>query len=131
MASQPLDGSKCVEVASFIRGYHAYKYIWQPRVSKVLLLEREPDNCDDKTAVAVIKSCTIVGHMPRHLSTLFSQFIRRICNKGVVQVTGEKVNRDGGHGLEVPCIYRLYGPEAYLDRLKKFLEDKEREDIAP
>ena len=92
MASQPLDGSKCMEVASFIHGYHAYEDIWQPRVGE--------------------------GHVPRHLSTLFSQFLRRTCNKGVVQVMGEKVNRGGGHGLEVPCVYRLYGPEAYLDRLK-------------
>ena len=90
MASQPLDASEFVEVASFIRGYHAYKDIWQPRVGEVLLLEREPDNCDDKMAVAVIRSRTVVGHVPRHLSTLFSQFLRRTCNKGVVQVTGTK-----------------------------------------
>ena len=41
------------------------------------------------------------------------------------------MNRGGGHGLEVPCVYQLYRPEAYLDHLKKFLEDKEHEDIAP
>ena len=63
MGSQPLDGSKCVEVASFIRGYHAYKDIWQPRVGEILLLEREPDNCDDKMAMAIIKSHTVVGHV--------------------------------------------------------------------
>ena len=91
----------------------------------------EPDNCDDKVAMAVIKSRTDVGHVLKHLSTFFSQFLRRTCNKGVVQVTGEKVNRGGGHGLEVQCVYRLYGPEAYLDCLKKFLEDEEHENIAP
>ena len=84
MASQPLDGSKCVEVAYFICRYHAYNDIRQPRVVKVLLFECEPDNCEDRMAVAVIKSCTVVGRVPRHLSTLFSQFRRGACNKAVV-----------------------------------------------
>ena len=100
---------------------------WQPTVGKVLVLEREPENSKDKMAVAIMKSRTVVGHVPKHLSTLFSQFLRRARNKGIVEVTGEKVNRGGGHGLEVPCVYHLFGPEAYLEHLKKFLEDQEEE----
>ena len=33
-------------------------------------------------------------------------------NKAFAEVTGGKVNR-GGYGLEVPCVYRLYGPKVY------------------
>ena len=40
------------------------------------------------------------------------------------EVKGEKVNRGGGYGLEIPCvIYRLYGPSRwYIQRLKDTLE---------
>ncbi len=42
-------------------------------------------------------------------------------NKAFAEVTGEKVNR-GGYGLEVPCIYRLYGPKVYIARMKEMVE---------
>ena len=29
------------------------------------------------------------------------------------------MNRGAGYGLEVPCIYRLYVPKAYIDRMKE------------
>ncbi len=45
----------------------------------------------------------------------------------MVVITGEKVNRGAGMGLEVPCIYRFYGPKLYIDRLEEMLQD----DIAP
>jgi hypothetical protein len=31
-------------------------------------------------------------------------FLSRTCNKAVVEVTGPKVNRGAGYGLEVPCV---------------------------
>ena len=100
MASQPPDHSRFIEIPSFVRGYHAYQDVWQPIVGEVLVLEREPENHADRMAVAVMKSRTVVGHVPKNLSTVFSQFLRRTCNKGVAEVMGEKVNRGGGHGLE-------------------------------
>ena len=27
----------------------------------------------------------------------------------------DKINRGAGYGLEVPCVYRLYGPKVYID----------------
>lgn len=30
--------------------------------------------------------------------------------QGFAEVSGGKVNREAGYGLEVPCTYRLYGP---------------------
>ena len=42
-------------------------YIWEPREGEVLLLKREPDNIEDKFAVAVIKREQIVGHVPKAL----------------------------------------------------------------
>ena len=37
----------------------------------------------------------------------------------MVYIAGGNVNRGAGYGLEVPCIYHLYGPKVFLDCLKK------------
>ena len=65
MASQVAGGNLCVlEFDSFIRGYHAYKDMWEPALGDVLRLEREITNVKDKFAVAVTHGSTVVGHMP-------------------------------------------------------------------
>ena len=51
----------------------------------------EPDNIMDKSAVAVMKETDIVGHVPYNISSMLSHFLRRECNKGFVQVTGDCV----------------------------------------
>ena len=96
--------------------------MWEPREGEVLLLKREPDNIEDKFAVAVIKSEQIVGHVPKALAPVISHFLKRDCNKGMVHITGKRINRGGGFGLEAPCIFRLYGPDAYLGRLKELVD---------
>ena len=34
-------------------------------------------------------------------------------NKAFAEITGAKVNNGASYGLEVPCVYRLYGPNIY------------------
>ena len=80
-------------------------------------LKREPDNCTDKCAVAIIKDDTVVGHVPYNLALIFSHFLKREFNKVTVEVTGNQVNRGTGYGLEMPCKYRLYGPKPYTDKI--------------
>ena len=46
-------------------------------------------------------------------------FLRRDCNKGFAEVTGNCVNRGARYGMEVPCICRLYGPTIYIQRLQQ------------
>ena len=118
MASQPPSESVEFEIESFVRGYHSYMDVWEPRIGEVLALEREPHNAVDQLAVSVVKSGFVVGHVPFNLAPVFSHFLKRSFNKGTAEITGEKVNRGGGYGLEVPCIYRLYGPKAYMERAK-------------
>lgn len=74
MASQPLAGSSAFEIESFVRGYHAYMDIWQPRISEVLMLQNEPHNPKDKLAVVVMKSGTIIGHIPYNLAPSYHIF---------------------------------------------------------
>ena len=90
MASQPTPcvNLKVAEFSSFIRGYHAYKDIWIPVPGEVLLLKREPTNIQDKSAVAIYNEGDIVGHVPYNISSLLSNFLKRECNKGFVEVTG-------------------------------------------
>ena len=65
MASQPPNLDLAVaEFNSFIRGYHVYSQIWDPAFGEVLILEREPNNAVDSSAVAVKKEHKTVGHVP-------------------------------------------------------------------
>ena len=123
MASQPLAASSVVEIESYVRGFHAYQDVWHPTVGEILALRKESTNEKDSLAVSVVKDDNTLGHMPYDLAPLVFYFLSREVNKGLVETTGEKVNRGAGMGLELPCIYRLYGPRRYLDRLVVMLGD--------
>ena len=129
MASQPVAsaGINCYSSNSFIRGYHAYMEQWDPWIGEVLPLEREPTNLEDKYAVAIKKSSGTVGHVPFNLAPVLSAFLKRSLNKGLVEVTGSRVNRGAGYGLEIPCKYHFYGSTSYIERLKTIV-DKQRSD---
>ena len=127
MASEPISriygDLQCLEIQSFARGYHAYMDIWTPVIGQTLLLKREPTNPKDKNAVALYEDDSIIGHVPYNLAPYnlapyLSRFLARDVNKAFAEVTGEKVNRRAGYGLEIPCVYRLYGPKAYVDKMK-------------
>ena len=124
MASQPTPSVSftVAEFNSFIRGYHAYRDIWIPVQGEVLILRREPTNEKDKSAVAIHKEGDVVGHVPYNISSLLSNFLTREYNKGFVEVTGCHVNRGAGYGLEVPYIYRLYGPRAYIEKIHEVVQ---------
>ena len=38
------------------------------------------------------------------------------------EVTAEKVNRGAGYGLEIPFVYRLYGPKIYIDKMRELVK---------
>ena len=95
--------------------------MWTPVVGETLLLKREPTNLKDQYAVAVYKDATVVGHIPYNHAPQFSQFLLRDV-KAFAEATGQKVNRGAGYGLEVPCLYRLYGPKAYIDKIKDLID---------
>ena len=124
MASQPaISGSLAVtEMTSFIRGYHEYKEIWQPVIGESLILKTEPTNVKDRLAVSVQKDGQVVGHVPRNIAPLFYYFLDRDVNKGFAEVTAKPLNRGAGMGMEVPCVFRLYGPEPYVQRLNDMIK---------
>ena len=70
---------------------------------ETLQLNREPHNSADNFAVAVInKEDAVVGHVPFNLAPIFSHFLQRDFNKASLEITGDRINRGAGYGLEVP-----------------------------
>ena len=107
------------KVSDDIRGYHAYINIWTPVQDEILRLIPEPANSVDRNAVAVMKEGRVVGHVPFNLALIISLFLRRDVNKAFVRVTGGKVNRGAGYGLEIQCVYQFYGPRPYVDKIRE------------
>ena len=81
--------------------------IWNAQVGQELLLKCEPGNGEDSHAVAVLNEDVIVGHVPYNLAPVVEMFLRREVNTGFAEVTGSRVKRGAGYGLEIPCIYRF------------------------
>ena len=63
----------------------------------------------------------VVGHVPRNVSCVISFFLKKDGCIGYCEVTGERTNRGAGLGLEIPCVYRFYGCQPYVDRLNSLL----------
>ena len=57
-----------------------------------------------------------------NLAPKLFQFLRRDVNKAFMEVTGPKVNRGTGYGLEIPCLYHLYGPSMYINRMEELVD---------
>ena len=103
-----------IQIESFVRGYHAYMDIWNPVVGEEFPLKRKPENAIDEYAVAVVNDFHIVGHVPRLLSPIIFHFLARPCNRGLAEITGNKINRGAGYELEIPCVFRFYGSSKYF-----------------
>ena len=84
--------------------------------------KRETTNPKDKNAVAVHIEETIVGHVPYNIAPYMSRFLKRDVNIAYAKVTGGKINRGAGYELEIPCIYRLYGPREYIGKMKEIID---------
>ena len=100
--------------------------MWTPVLGQTLLVKREPTNNKNKNAVAVYLEDIVVGHVPHNIVPQFPQFLLRDVNKALAEVTGQKINRGAGYGLEVPCVYRFYGPKVYIQRMNELVSSLRR-----
>ena len=133
-----------VRVNSFVRGYHEYVNIWQPAISSEHSLRREPGNEVDKNAVAVVQETQaeplnthpneiavgmeVVGNVPKLMAQWVTKFLKRASNSGTVVITGKRINRGAGYGLELPCEFKFQGDKYSCDWLKEKLK-KENFDV--
>ena len=86
---------------------------------KNLSLKLESENLHDKYAVAVLSEGRVVGHVPKNLSKLFHQFLR-IPNSTIgCKITGKRVNRGAGYGLEIPAEYSFIGAVKAVEWVEK------------
>ena len=113
-----------------------YKEDWEPELDEEQLLKREPQNKVDPYAVAVVRPlptppkdndpgqahCSsakgnpntvqtneeVIGHIPLRMASCISKFLQRRTNKGKVVVTGKRVNRGAGYGLEISSEYIFF-----------------------
>ena len=78
-------------------------------IGETLLVKREIGNVYDPNAVAVYQEVRVVGHVPvpRNLAPRVFHFLARDTCKTFVEVTGKRVNRGAGYGLENPCTQYL------------------------
>ena len=67
--------TRIFEMASYVKGDHVYKTLWNPLIGEFSSCEREPDNPMDKYAVCVKKENKIVGHLPLGKSGKFAKTI--------------------------------------------------------
>ena len=91
-------------------------------LGETLSVKRETTNPKDKNAVAVHIEETIVGHVPYNIAPYMYRFLKRDVNIAYAKVTGGKINRGAGYGLEISCIYRFYGPREYIDKMKEIID---------
>ena len=111
-----MNDRQTLRIPSWIRGFHVYKDWWTPTCGEILPLQPEPENAEDKNAVAVLKESRVIGHIPYHLANtkdrtgIITHFISKPTNRGSVEVSGKAVNRGGGLGMEIR------GGEWYLEK---------------
>ena len=113
------------ELPCCVRGYHVYKAIWTAIDGEELVCRREPTNGGDRYAVAVLKGETIIGHLPRKMSKLFSLFLRR---GGSIRckVTGSRrySNDLPQGGLEIPCTLLFMADKKEIMKVIKVVKAK-------
>ena len=105
---------------SYVRGYHAYMNIWNPKLGgNNVEVKHEVNNESDKFAIAIFHSKRIVGHVPKHLNKFFYQFLSLPNCTINCEVTGKRVNRGGEYGLEIPVKYTFLDPNKAIKWIEK------------
>ena len=127
-APNRMNDRQTLRIPSWIRGFHVYKDWWTPTCGEILPLQPEPGNTEDKNAVAVLKESRVIGHIPYHLANtkdrtgIITHFISKPTNRGSVEVSGKAVNRGGGLGMEIPCVYNFDGQSKHVNLLQQLID---------
>ena len=117
------------ETDSCVRGFHIYQDIWTPVIGEELLCEREEGNPNDRYAVSVLNVSTVVGHVPRHISTLCNVFLRRGGSISCIITGRRQYSRDLPQGgMEIPCKYRFVGSPKELNKVESCLHGQTHKD---
>ena len=113
-----IDKANSFSFNSYARGYHAYMKIWNPADGAVLVCKQETDNPRDNYC-SIFRNSYVVGHVPLGLSKTFSNFISLPVSTILCIVTGKRLNREAGLGLEILVMCQARGHEKALQWLEK------------
>ena len=95
-------------------------------IGEVLYCETENDNVyDQNAAIVTTEDGKTVGHVPIELSDIFTAFL---ADYGTIEAEfiGNRYNRGGGKGLEIPVDYKfISGSPYYLRKVMRKLSKKE------
>ena len=93
-------------------------------IDEALYLHCEPDNPKDSLVVAIVTGeDVIIGHVPELFNRQLFYFLQRDGHYGYCEVTGERINRGIGVGLEIPCKYHLRGMNIYVKKLSSIINN--------
>ena len=107
----------------YVKGHHAYKYIWTPEIGQSLDAKIESNNPVEKYAVCIQKSGKVVGHFKKEATGKFTKaiflFLRGDPNSKVKTIKcGRRYNLGDGEGLYVPCKLKLVGHRKFIHLLQ-------------
>lgn len=120
----------CVaKLTSRVKGHHVYNHRYT--VGEELVCEMEPTNAHSNNAIAVKKNENVVGHVPEALAAKLHPLMKNWkVHRITCVITGqERRAPEGtwvlGGGIELPCIYYLYGPKTQ----RKYVRDTFKEHL--
>ena len=67
-------------------------------------------------------NCTVTVTNTKNRTGIVTHFISKPTNRGLVEVCGKAVNRGGGLGMEIPCVYIFDGPSKHVDLLEQLID---------
>ena len=78
-----MSDNRILKISSWIRGFHVYKDWWTSTCSEILPLQPEPENTEDKNAVAVLKESCVIVHLAntRNRTGIVTHFISKPTTK--------------------------------------------------
>ena len=94
--------------------------IWNPKLGhNDVEVKHETNNEHDKFSIAIFHSKRIAGHVPKNLSKFSYQFSLLPNCTISCEVTGKRVNRGGGYGLEISLKHTFLGPNKAIEWIEK------------
>jgi len=84
-----LNSKMAFSIKFVVCGYHEYQHIWVAKIKSELPCYPEPDNDEDRYAVAIMDGTNVVGHTPRKISYICHIFLLH-SGSIIFRVTGPK-----------------------------------------
>jgi hypothetical protein len=106
-----------------VHGFHVYGASLTPCVGEILECICEFGNREDPYTVAIHKTGSTVGHVPRNISCLCTLFLRHgrtiSCS-----VTGQRKRSEDlpQGGLKVPCLLKFNDPCELVDKVERSIK---------